>query len=488
MQEANPIRRLWLLRAMSILLGLLPFAALEIYLRVGSPSVREAWDTDPWVDLHQLEPLFEKNLASDRWEIPDTRHNFFCPDSFPNSKTANTRRIFVLGGSTVQGRPYATETAFSTWLEFQLEAADSTTEYEVINCGGVSYASYRVARILQEVVHYQPDAIVLYTGHNEFLEDREYSSVRELGTLRQSLIPLARYSHIASWLNSKFTNPPQSNNAMPREVLTRLDQENGLQKYERDTEWRRGVERHFETTLQQMIECISESGIPLLLCVPVSDIVGTPPFKSRSDPSLSDEKERDIQSAWLKAQDLQHSDEVRLAAAKECLLLDQYHAGANYLCGKILFDRGLTELAQPYLIRARDHDVCPLRATSSVISAIKRHANHELVYLVDVPKHLDKKNQKGLNIPDGIVDPEWFIDHVHPSIKGHQVIAQACFETMKSLPWVQGDAPTSTYEARVNQHLSNLDETYFARGKQRLEGLQRWSRGRAKSPLIENNH
>ena len=33
-------------------------------------------------------------------------------------------------------------------------------------------------------------------------------------------------------------------------------------------------------------------------------------------------------------------------------------------CGKILFDRGLTELAQPYLIRARDHDVCLPRATA----------------------------------------------------------------------------------------------------------------------------
>ena len=70
---------------------------------------------------------------------------------------------------------------------------------------------------------------------------------------------------------------------------------------------------------------------------------------------------------------------------------------------------------------------------------------------MDVPKHLDKKNQKGLNIPDGIVDPEWFIDHVHPSIKGHQVIVKACFETMKSSVG-SGDAPTSTYEARVNQH------------------------------------
>ena len=69
---------------------------------------------------------------------------------------------------------------------------------------------------------------------------------------------------------------------MPREVLTRLDQENGAE-HERDTEWRRGVERHFETTLQQMIECISESGI-LSSYAYRSDIVGTPPSNHDQPP------------------------------------------------------------------------------------------------------------------------------------------------------------------------------------------------------------
>ena len=142
-----------------------------------------------------------------------------------------------------------------------------------------------------------------------------------------------------------------------------------------------------------MIECISESGIPLLLCVPVSDIVGTPPFKSRPAPSLTDEKERDLQSAWLKAQDLQYSDEVRLAAAKECLLLDQFHAGANYLCGKILFDRGLTEL--PNRISSEHETTMYAQEQQAQIPQSNAMQITNFVYLVDVPKHLDKKIKKG---------------------------------------------------------------------------------------------
>ena len=43
--------------------------------------------------------------------------------------------------------------------------------------------------------------------------------------------------------------------------------------------------------------------------------------------------------------------------------------------------------------------------------------------------------------------------------------------------------PKSTYEADYQAsalvHLSSLDETYYARGRQRLEGLRNWAAGRA---------
>ncbi len=52
---------------------------------------------------------------------------------------------------------------------------------EVINVGGISYASYRIAAILDEVLQHEPDLVVIYMGHNEFLEARTYD--------KQMLVP-----------------------------------------------------------------------------------------------------------------------------------------------------------------------------------------------------------------------------------------------------------------------------------------------------------
>ena len=53
--------------------------------------------------------------------------------------------------------------------------ADSSRTWEVINAGGISYASYRVALVVKELAAYAPDLFVVYSGHNEFLERRTYS-------------------------------------------------------------------------------------------------------------------------------------------------------------------------------------------------------------------------------------------------------------------------------------------------------------------------
>ena len=166
--------RKWLLRGITIALALVPFALIEIAVRLLVPVST----ADPLVDLQQLRPLFVLDQSARRWTIPPSRGNFFRPDSFLADKPPGARRIFVLGGSTVQGRPYAIETAFSTWLELSLQAAAPERRWDVVNCGGVSYASYRLLPILQEVLAYEPDLIVLYCGHNEFLEERTYASFR----------------------------------------------------------------------------------------------------------------------------------------------------------------------------------------------------------------------------------------------------------------------------------------------------------------------
>ena len=153
MRTTIPSKRIWLMRGLSILIAIFPFFIAETVIRLSGMPIEESVDSDPWVDLQQLEPLFVKNEAGDRWIIPNSRSNFFCEASFSATKTPHTRRIFVLGGSTVQGRPFATETSFSTWLRLKLEASDPKTTFEVVNCGGVSYASYRIATAARRRQH-----------------------------------------------------------------------------------------------------------------------------------------------------------------------------------------------------------------------------------------------------------------------------------------------------------------------------------------------
>ena len=133
---------------------------------------------DPFVGFRGSRPLFVRRDDQDRYVLDPDRETFFRPESFAAHKGAREFRIFCLGGSTVQGRPYAIETSFTTWLELSLQAAAPDRQWEVVNCGGVSYASYRLAPILSEILNYQPDLIIVYTGHNEFLEERTYGAIK----------------------------------------------------------------------------------------------------------------------------------------------------------------------------------------------------------------------------------------------------------------------------------------------------------------------
>ena len=173
----GPCRGL-LFRLLAIALGLAPLAASEAVIRVfdiGRPSAHD----DPFVGFSSTRPLFELSRDGTRYETARTHEKFFQRDGFEAVKPPDEFRIFCLGGSTVQGRPFSIETSFTTWLELSLRAAEPGRRWRVVNCGGVSYATYREALIVDELLRYQPDLFIVCTGHNEFLEDRSYPHLKE---------------------------------------------------------------------------------------------------------------------------------------------------------------------------------------------------------------------------------------------------------------------------------------------------------------------
>ncbi|MFG0334734.1 MAG: SGNH/GDSL hydrolase family protein, partial [Maioricimonas sp. JB049] len=101
--------RLLLYRIAAVLLALAVFPLVEGVLALldwGQPNVAE----DPFVGFTGSHPLFVRTQDGERYEVPPARRNFFAYESFPAEKQPGTFRVFCLGGSTVQGRPYSIPT------------------------------------------------------------------------------------------------------------------------------------------------------------------------------------------------------------------------------------------------------------------------------------------------------------------------------------------------------------------------------------------
>ena len=143
--------------------------------------------SDPFVGFSKQQPLFELHQAPSGQRERRTAPGklvWFNPQSFPDPKPQKTRRVFCLGGSTTFGRPFSDATSYPGWLRELLPVVDPSVDWEVINVGGISYASYRVAALMEELRAYEPDLFIVYTAHNEFLERRTYDHLFEVSPLR----------------------------------------------------------------------------------------------------------------------------------------------------------------------------------------------------------------------------------------------------------------------------------------------------------------
>jgi lysophospholipase L1-like esterase len=487
-------RRRWWFPLLTVSLVLSPLLLLELTLRYSKPVLRDYVDPDPLVNIAGQRPLFVRGEDPSRLVVAPDHLSFFRPDSFLAEKPPLGKRIFVLGGSTVQGNPFAHETAFSTWLRLRLQANAPETPIEVVNCGGISYASYRVAKILDEVLQYEPDAIIIYTGQNEFLESRTYEQVRSMGPFRRSVAGFASHVRIVTWIREMLLSPSAPRTRLADEVDARLDAPGGLDLYHRDPKWIENVETHFEITLRRMVQACQSAGVECIVCVPAVDLVNTPPFKSELDPAISPDDKAAFQTWWTLATrtDEAHSASDKLNASRECLKIDPQHAGANYLKGRLLLDLGDSHQAAIYLQRACDRDVCPLRATTPIVNATREIVQEFDLPFIDTPRLLDRKNAAGLAISDGIADPESFVDHVHPTIVMHQLIAAEIADRFTKLGWPRPmDDGKERYLIAQEKQLAGLTDAYYVRGKQRLEGLRQWAAGRALragTPLFETTN
>lgn len=458
------------------------FAAIEAMLALA--GVRPVlYDEDPYVGFSSHIPLFVEEKSSDARAVMVTAENklaLFNHQQFARDKPDGTRRIFCVGGSTTFGRPYNDMTSFCGWLREMLPKADPTVGWELINAGGVSYASYRVAALMEELIRYEPDLFIIYSGHNEFLERRTYGRIINTPRVLRGLGAVMSRTRIyaaAEKAIGKAGRQPEKKEGqrdyLPGEVKTILERSLGPEEYHRNDQLRRQVFEHYRCNLSRMIDIARSVGAKVILVTPASNLRHCWPFKSEHSDGLADAEREEFRTLYEKASAYHSAGRWggALAAIDKAIAIDDRHARAQYLRGRVLWELERFDQAKAAFERAMDEDVCPLRALKPMLDIVAEVAKEENVPVVDFVAMVEDMSEHGTPGED------LFLDHAHPTIEGNRQLGLALLETMNKHGMMRLASTWSDADIeRITQYVEGrLNLTSHGTALRNVSRLFRWA-------------
>ena len=153
-----------------LIFSTIPTLVLLVGLEVGVRSCEEGPPAGAPaalpLGLNLFEPLFVKDPSRQLW-VPN-REEMSRFTGLPVQVRTGRLRVAMFGGSTV-ATPRPTGPA---WQLAALLSLGSGGRSDLINAGGKGFGSARIRRVVEELGQRRLDAVLLYTGHNEFMEHK----------------------------------------------------------------------------------------------------------------------------------------------------------------------------------------------------------------------------------------------------------------------------------------------------------------------------
>lgn len=341
---------------------------------------------------------------------PQKYFSVFKPSSAVNpftiNKRDNTYRIFVLGGSTTAGYPYSFAYGFPAILEINLKKRYPEITFEVINLGLTATNSFTVRDINRKLRKYDPDLVVLYSGHNEFYGAMGGASTESvfsstfLSLANMWLADFAIYQHVNKLVQYVFASGSSSEirTTTMQYLIRDSNVEHGGTVYNR-------TRHRFSLNYDSILRSNQKHGIPTIALTIVSNLKDQPPFDRQSDS-------------------------------------ERHYEMANSL----FLNGDITDARQNYEI-AKDLDRIRFRASSDFNAVIRDLSAKYGTELIDIDKSY------AIQCLSGIEDDSCFTDHLHPNYFGYAYIANKIMDRIH--PGVAGilrsnrQMNTSSASARV---------------------------------------
>jgi len=418
---------------------------------------------DPLVGFASTVPHFVIEADEAGVEIVRTapnKLNFLNEQTFARIKPAGTSRVFCVGGSTTYGRPFFDDLSFAGYLRAILPEIDPSRNWEVVNAGGISYASYRVTAVMEELAAFAPDIFIVYTGQNEFLEARTYEALLATPSVVRKSMAWALATRTGTLISRIVSRDAVRRRTILSEHPKGIPVDSvGPEAYHRDDEFRRQVVRHFRRNLNRMVDIAQGAGAKVLFVVPASNLFDFSPFRSEPSPGLTDKKRAEFDQLLRRGIALRDADRNEKArdVLERAVAIDDRHAEAHYQLGKALLAAGDGDRAKKEVERARDEDICPMRAIDRIRVSVLEVASDRGAQVVSMDHVITNTRQE-------------FYDHVHltPGATGRLagLIAQELLG--------RSDAHREIAERVCVERLARRDRTLHAAELRKLTSMLTW--------------
>lgn len=420
------------------------FVLIELIVRIFVPANKSSE-----VDLGPL-TMFEKLEKQDgTWyritgEASTTNRNF----EFKEKPDDGVFRVVVLGGSAAAGWPHPSNQTFSAYLEKALNGINGNKRTEVINCAAHGFASYRVLQVFRQVKKWHPNLVVVWSGNNEFLEERGVDDNPFSQFLRQVGLQIRTVQVI----NKAFFTPAKlGSDVKVAGTFWKKTRQESLALRTDDKKFA-SVRRIYSNSIGEIVREAKDEKIQvMLMTVPVNLRDWQPNvsvLKGSADDSLTWRQHYIAGRGMMIQQEAGNAiSELKLAAG-----LQPEHADTWFWLARAYEQAGDSVSAYNCYNKARDFDMNPFRALSAFNDSIRNLSKRYEVPLFDAEKSLRRYAK------NGIPGFDMFIDYVHPTKKGNVVLCLNAASLISTLPQFDMKTRMAVFPPEV---LRSFQDDYF---------------------------
>jgi lysophospholipase L1-like esterase len=334
---------------------------------------------------------------------------------FRTTKRPGSLRVFVQGESSAAGFPYGLGASLAGVLDQRLERVFPGREVEVVSTAMSAVTTYALLDFADDIIAQQPDAVVIYAGHNEYLGVLGVGSTfRAASSPRLTRLALAaRNWRLYQWVSNvvRRVSPaaPAVTASSSDTLMARVAAEREI-PFDSRLYWA-GLDQ-FQHNLDALLGRYRAARIPVFIGTLVSNERDQAPFVS-----VASEGEQS--------------------------------ASAHYERGKVRESARDYVAARAEFAAARDRDALRFRAPGAMNDIVRDAAASQGATVVDSQAAFAAAS------PEGLIGNTLLLEHVHPNLDGYFLLADAFFDALLAsgvagVPAVQLDDAAAKREMPVS--------------------------------------